>query len=420
MGLRSTRAALFAVAGALALAIGACGGDDGGTDNATGGNGATTATPDAKPLKIGASLPLTGDFSEPGKAAQQGYKVWEAMTNEGGGLLKRKVQLVIRDDASDQNTVVSDYTSLISRDKVDLLAGTFSSLLNIPASTVAERNKMLYVEPAGGAPEIFERGYKHLFFAQQATANKQGDVWADWVLGLPEGERPKTAAYPTLDDPFAIPVLEGIREKFEAAGIETVQKSTYPADTSNFDSIANAVKGKNPDVVVHGATFADGVGFVRAMKKVGFKPKMFFETSAPSFGDQYIKGVGKEATEGVFYAVSHTPEAETPGNKEFVAKYKEMFGGTEVPEDAADAFATAQVMQAAVKAVGSVERNQQTKLADWLRDNNVDTILGPLSRDEAGRPEGEFLIGQWQDGKPEVVLPEDVATSDKIVERYGG
>jgi branched-chain amino acid transport system substrate-binding protein len=156
------------------------------------------------------------------------------------------------------------------------------------------------------------------------------------------------------------------------------------------------------------------------MKKVGFKPKMFFETSAPSFGDQYIKGVGKESTEGVFYAVSHTPEAETPGNREFVAKYKEMFGGTEVPEDAADAFATAQVMQAAVKAVGSVERNQQTKLADWLRDNNVDTILGPLSWDEAGRPEGEFLIGQWQDGKPEVVLPEDVATSDKIVERYGG
>jgi branched-chain amino acid transport system substrate-binding protein len=383
-------------------------------------NKGSTASSGGGTIKIGASLPLTGEFSEPGKAAKQGYQVWEAMTNEKGGLLKRKVKFTFRDDASDQNTVVSDYTSLISRDKVDLLAGTFSSLLNIPASTVAERNRMLYVEPAGGAPEIFERGYKHLFFAQQATANKQGDVWADWVLKLPEDKRPKTAAYPTLDDPFAVPVLEGIREKFEAAGIKTVQKSTYPADTSNFDSIANAVKAKNPDVVVHGATFADGVGFVRALKKVGFTPKMFFETSAPSFGDQFIKGVGKQATEGIFYAVSHTPEAKTPGNPEFVAKYHEMFGGTEVPEDAADAFATAQVMEAAVNAVGSVERKDQTKLADWLRDNQVDTILGPLSWDDAGRPEGEFLVGQWQDGKPEIVLPEDAATTDKIVERYGG
>src|SRR5215213_11765661 len=260
------------------LVIAGCGSgdDDDGGSSGGGGNGEQGGPP----IKIGASLPLTGEFSEPGKAAQQGYKVWESTINEGDGLLGRKVKFTFRDDASDQNTVVSDYTSLISRNKVDLLAGTFSSLLNIPASTVAERNRMLYVEPAGGAPEIFERGYKHLFFAQQATANKQGDVWAQYVLDLPEGKRPKTAAYPTLDDPFAVPVLEGIREKFEAGGIETVQKSTYPADTSNFDSIANAVKGKNPDVVVHGATFADGVGFVRAMKKVGFKPKMFFETSA--------------------------------------------------------------------------------------------------------------------------------------------
>jgi branched-chain amino acid transport system substrate-binding protein len=400
---------------AILLAVGtaACGSDDDGGSGAASGGGGDT-------IKIGASLPLTGEFSEPGKAAQQGYQVWEAMTNEKGGLLDRQVKFTFRDDASDQNTVVADYTSLISRDKVDLLAGTFSSLLNIPASTVAERNKMLYVEPAGGAPEIFDRGYKHLFFAQQATADKQGDVWADWVLSLPEGERPTTAAYPTLDDPFAIPVLEGIRAKFEAAGIKTVQKSTYPADTSNFDSIANAVKAKNPDVVVHGATFADGVSFVRALKKVGFKPKMFFETSAPSFGDQFIKGVGKDATEGIFYAVSHTPEAATPGNDEFVAKYKEMFGGTEVPEDAADAFATAQVMEAAVKAVGSVERSDQTKLADWLHENQVDTILGPLSWDDAGRPEGEFLVGQWQDGKPEIVLPESAATSDTIVKTYGG
>src|SRR3954453_6402679 len=266
--------------------------------------------------------------------------------------------------------------------------GTFSSLLNIPGSTVAERNKMLYVEPAGGAPEIFERGYKHLFFAQQATANKQGDVWAKWVLGLPADQRPKTAAYPTLDDPFAIPVLEGIREKFEAGGIKTVQSSKYPVDTNNFDSIANAVKAKNPDVVVHGATFADGVGFIRSLKKVGFTPKMFFQTSAPSFGDQFIKGVGKDSTEGIFYAVSHTPEASTPGNKEFVAKYKELYGGTEVPEDAADAFATAQVMQAAVEAVKSVDRQDQTKLADWLRGNQVETILGPLTWDDAGRPQG--------------------------------
>jgi branched-chain amino acid transport system substrate-binding protein len=394
---------------AAALFVAGCGGSDSG-----GGGGGDSNTP----IRIGASLPLTGDFSEPGKAAQQGYQVWQKMVNAQGGLLGRKVQIIVRDDASDQNTVVADYNALISRQKVDMLLGTFSSLLNLPASTVAERNRKLYVEPAGGAPEIFDRGYKHIFFAQQATADHQGDVFADYILSLPPAERPKTAAYPSLDDPFALPVLQGIREKFEKAGIKTVYTTKYASENTNFDSIANAVKSANPDVLMHGATFADGVNFVRALDKVGFSPKYFFQTSAPSFAGQYSKGVGVENTEGTFYAVSWDAKAQTPGNAAFVKQFNQMFGAGEPAEDAADAFAAAQVMQAAVKAVGGID--DQTKLADWIRGHSVNTILGPLKWDKTGAPQGQFLIGQWQSGKSQIVLPKAAATSQTIVKRETG
>jgi branched-chain amino acid transport system substrate-binding protein len=391
------------------LVVGACGDDD--DDGAAGGGGG------GEPIRVGASLPLTGEFSEPGKAAQQGYEVWEALVNEKGGLLDgRPVQMVIKDDQSNQNTIVADYNALISQDRVDLLLGTFSSLLNLPASAVAERNRMLYVEPAGGAPELFDRGFQYLFFAQQSTADKQGEVWANWLTTeVPEGERPRTAAYPTLDDPFAQPTSMGIEEILKAAGIRTVYRETYTIDNPNLDGIANAVKASGADLVVHGATFEDGVGMVRALQKANFTPDVLYQTTAPSLGDQYAEAIGVEATEGVFYGVSHSKEASTPGNEEFVAKYQEMFGGEEVPEDAADAYAAAQVMQAAVTAVGSVSRDDQLKLADWLRENEVDTILGPLSWNEDGSPTGEFLVGQWQSGVPEIVLPEEAATSDEIL-----
>jgi branched-chain amino acid transport system substrate-binding protein len=406
--LRWLALALLAMA---ALAVGGCGDDD---DGGGGGGGGGEAS--GEPIKVGASLPLTGEFSEPGKAAKQGYEVWEAMVNESGGLIDgRPVEMVVKDDQSNQNTIVADYNALISRDKVDLLLGTFSSLLNLPASTVAERNRMLYVEPAGGAPELFDRGYKYLFFAQQATADKQGEVWANYIVDLPEDQRPKTAAYPTLDDPFAQPTSEGIEAILKPAGIKTVYRETYTIDNPNLDGIASALKSRNPDVVVHGATFEDGVGMVRALRKSGFTPKILYQTTAPSLGDQYAQAIGKQTTEGIFYGVSHSKEAETPGNKEFVAKYREMFGGTEVPEDAADAYATAQVLQAAVKGVGTIERQRQLELADWLRENEVDTILGPLTWDELGRPEGEFLVGQWQKGVPEIILPEEAATTEEII-----
>jgi branched-chain amino acid transport system substrate-binding protein len=392
---------------AAALAAG-CGGDDG--DSGSGAGTDTAAS--SEPIKIGASLPLTGDFAEPGVAAQQGYKIWQELVNKDGGLLGRQVELVIKDDQSDQNVIVSDYNALIQKEKVDLLLGTFSSLLNLPASAVAERNKMLFVEPAGGSPEMFSRGFKYLFFAQQATAQHQADLFAEWVTGLPDDQKPKTAAYVIADDPFGGPVAEGIQEKLEADGVKTVYSKVYPPETVNFDAAAAAVASKKPDVIAQGsAGLADGVNLIRSLIKVGYSPKQMFQASTPSFADQYSDAIGLKNTEGVFYAVSYHVDSPTPGNEEFLAAYRAKYDA-DPPEDAADGYAAAQVLQKAVEEVGEID---QTKLADWLRENEVDTILGPLSWDETGAPEQAFLLAQWQNGDEEIVLPEDAATSDTIV-----
>ena len=274
---------LTAVAAAGVMVLAACGEKP--SDKAA-------ATGTTKPLVVGISLPLTGDFSQPGGEAKRGYEVWKSMVNAKGGVLGRQIELKIMDDASNQDTVVSDYTKLITQDKVDLILGTFSSLLNYPASAVAEKNGMVFVEPAGGAPKMFERGFKYLFFAQPATAPRQADVFVDWVKSLPEAERPKTAAYPSQDDPFAAPVIESMQKQLEALGVKTVFSSVYPADTTNFQTIASQMASKKPDLIAQGAVFEDGVGLVRSLKQLNYSPKMMFQTSAPSNASQYSAAVG--------------------------------------------------------------------------------------------------------------------------------
>jgi branched-chain amino acid transport system substrate-binding protein len=386
--------AVLVVLAATVVAAG-CGGDSGGGT-----------------LKIGASLPLTGDFSEPGTAAKQGYEIWQQQVNDAGGLIDRDVEMVIKDDQSDQNIVVTDYNALIQQDKVDLLLGTFSSLLNLPASAVAERNKMVYVEPAGGSPEMFSRGFTYLFFAQQATAPHQADLFADWVTNLPGDQKPKTAAYVIADDPFGGPVAEGVKAKLEAAGVQTVYSEVYPPETVNFDAIGSAIAAKKPDVIAQGsAGLSDGVNLDRALIKVGYSPKQFFQASSPSFADQFSNAIGLKNTEGIFYAVSYHVDAKTPGNEDFLEAYRDKYN-TDPPEDAADAYAAAQVLQAAVEAVGDVD---QDKIRDWLHSNSVDTILGKLSWDETGAPQQAFLLAQWQNGNEEIVLPEEASTSTSIV-----
>jgi branched-chain amino acid transport system substrate-binding protein len=406
---RVGRMVALLAAAVLAVAAAGCGGNESTTTGGTGTGGQASG----EPIKIGASLPLTGDFSEPGVAAQQGYEVWRDLVNKKGGLLGRPVQIVVKDDASDQNTVVTDYNALIQQENVDLLLGTFSSLLNLPASAVAERNQMLYVEPAGGSPEMFSRGFKYLFFAQQATAQHQADLFSQWAGGLPADQKPKTAAYVIADDPFGGPVAEGIQSQLEAAGVQTVYSKVYPPETKNFDAIASAVAAKQPDLIAQGsAGLEDGVNLDRSLIKVGYNPKQFFQASTPSFADQFSNAIGVDNTEGIFYAVSYHVDAKTPGNEEFLQAYRAKYN-TDPPEDAADGYAAAQVLQAAVEAVGSID--DQKALADWLHANEVDTILGTLSWDETGAPEQAFLLAQWQNGDEEIVLPQETATSDTIV-----
>lgn len=364
------------------------------------------------PITIGISLPLTGDFSQPGTQAERGYRVWHDVVNKSGGMLGRQVQLSVADDASNQDTVVANYTRLISQDRVDLVLGTFSSLLNYAASAVAEKSGMLYVEPAGGAPRMFERNFQYLFFAQPATAPRQAEVFVQWIASLPADQRPKTAAYPVQDDPFTTPVIETMQKSLEALGVKTVYTSTYPADTTNFQTIASAIGAAKPDLVAHGAVFEDGVGLVRSLQQLRYSPPMLFQTSAPSNAGQYSDGIGVANTEGVFYTVSWNERAQTPLNAEFVKRYAEMYNNELPAEDAADAFAAAQVLQAAVTAVGNLD---QKKLADWLHANKVQTILGELSWDATGAPQSQFLLAQWQGGRVEIVAPADRATTTTIV-----
>jgi branched-chain amino acid transport system substrate-binding protein len=399
---RITRRSVLAASLAAVVSLGACGSRP----------SEQAASETDKPITIGISLPLTGDFSQPGGEAKRGYEVWASQINAAGGLLGRQVQLKIVDDASSQDTVVTDYTKLITQDKVDLLLGTFSSLLNFPASAVAEKNGMVFVEPAGGAPKMFERGFKYLFFAQPATAPHQADVFVDWIKSLPEDQRPKTAAYPSQDDPFAAPVIESMQKQLEALGVKTVFSSVYPPDTTNFQSIASQMAGKKPDLIAQGAVFEDGVGLVRSLKQLKYSPKIMFQTSAPSNAAQYSDGVGVGSTEGVFYTVSWHQDAKTPKNSEFVAGYKAAYAGADPAEDAADAYAAAEVLAAGVTAVGSLD---QAKLRDWLHANEVQTILGPLSWEATGEPKGKFLLAQWQSGKAQVVAPKEAATSQTVV-----
>jgi branched-chain amino acid transport system substrate-binding protein len=395
---------VFAVTTALAVTtVAACG------SAASSGSAAGQAS--SGPITIGMSLPMTGPVADVSKSGYQGYELWTAQVNADGGLLGRKVKLDMLDDGFDPNQTAADYTRLISQDHVNLLLGTFSSLLNAPASAIAARQGMLYVEPSGGAATLFTRGFTNLFFAQPGTTTSLPDQFIAWIASLPASQRPATAAYVTQDDPSASPAVAVFRTRLQALGVKTVYYQVYDPSTTNFDSIATAIAHDRPQMIIQGAVADDGAQFVRSLQKIDYNPKILFQTNAPT-DEAYPSAIGGAASaNGVFTAQSWSSTATYPGNQGFVQAYTKMFGAPPT-EDAANSYTAGQVLQAAVKAVGSLD---QQALANWLHNHTVSTIVGPLKWDKAGDPEGSLLLSQWQHGTLQIVAPASAATSKTVL-----
>lgn len=400
-GAKRVRLGMATIAMVAVITLAGCGADDGGSGDAA-----------ADPIVIGVSLPLTGDFSEPGKGVQRGYEAWAKVVNDGGGLLGRQVELKILDDQSNADRVVSDYEQLIGRDQVDLVFGPFSTRLVVPSARVAEEYGMLFVEPAGAAKEVFEQGFKNLFYAAPAVADDHYNHLAEHILALPADQRPKTVAYAAMDDPFAQGTAYGLKEKMEQAGVKTVVNEVYPPNTTDFSSIAAKVANSKADMVVGGSQYQDGVNLIVALQQLNYQPKLAAFSTAPT-SPEFAKAIGNK-TEGVLAPTGYTQDAKYPSNLEFVQKYTAQFGSPP-EEDEANGYTTGQVVAAAVKAVGCAEQGDcQKRLVEWLRANEVQTVVGPLRWDDKGRPQGAHMIQQWVDGEIRIVLPEDVKEADFV------
>jgi branched-chain amino acid transport system substrate-binding protein len=308
--------------------------------------------------------------------------------------------------------VVSDYEQLVGKDKVNLVFGPFSTRLVVPAARVAEEYGMLFVEPAGAAKQVFEQGFKNLFYAAPAVATEHYKLLASYLLALPEATRPRTAAYAAMDDPFAQSTAYGLKAKLEAGGVKTLVNEVYPPSTTDFSGIAAKIAASKADIVVGGTQYQDGVNLIIALRQLDYQPKVAAFSTAPT-EVEFAKAIGGKA-EGVLAPTGYTPQSAFPSNVEFVQKYKAQFGS--VPgEDEANGYTTGQVVAAAVKAAGCAEQGDcQKKLVAWVRGNHVDTVVGPLKWDDKGRPLGAHMIQQWVGGKIQIVMPESLKEADMV------
>ncbi len=380
---------------------------------ASSGTQAATAIPvtgvtpaSGTPIKIGISLSLSGDFSADGQAFQQGYQLWADYVNSHGGLLGRPVQLDIISDASSPDQVQTNYQTLIKVHKDDLVFGPFSTLLTKPASVVANRYGYAMVEGAGGGPSVFTQGLNNVFDVSLPVANNLTS-FGQYLLSLPASQRPTSIAYATEDDPFTQPQIDTLKSQMEAAGIKTASYQVYPAETTDYNPIADKIIASNAQIVVVGTLLPDVSAFILRFKQQHYNPQALIATAGPDQGTQFLNAIGGAASaEAIMVPNGWYPGSNNPGNAAMVQAYIAKYGGTPdgISSDVAEAYSVGQVVQQAVEKNQSLDNGKL--IAELHSGDTFQSVQGDVKFDSTGQNVAALAyLFQWQHGNLVPIYP---------------
>ena len=232
-------------------------------------------------------------------------------------------------------------------------------------------------------------------------------MFAKYVLGLPASQRPKTAAYAELDDPFSAPIAENIRTKFEAAGIKTVYKQVYPSETQDLSPVMAALVATKPDVIVGGTQNEDAYAQVKSLVQLKYNPKIMFQSNGANSPLEFPDKVGRNNTEGIMSVRRLVPRLDG-------VRQRGVHRGVH-QEVRRDRPAGRRQQCRGVRRADSCSRTVAAKtnkidnatIISSLHSGSWPTLLGNLSWSANGAPKGEFNLVQWQKGNLIPVYPVD-------------
>ena len=361
-------------------------------------------------IKVGVLLPLTGAQAKFGEIEKRSYEMAAEEINAKGGVNGKKIELLFEDDTGKPDVGRSGVEKLISREKVSVITGGYSSSVTAAATPVAQQFKVPFVVCTGSADDITEKGYDYVFRINPAASEYPASV----ETFLKEVAKDvKTVALLYENSSFGQSSSKSFEEDAKRLGLKILVKEGYQAGAIDFKPILTKVKAANPDMIYMVSYVMDASLLMRQSKELRINPKMFVGGGAGFTLPEFAKSAG-DASDGVFSATLWIETLPFPGAKEYFDKYKKKYGD-ETEYHGAEAYAAMQVVADALKRAKSITPKD---VRDALVATDMKTVFGPVKFISYGKKTQQnkldtYLV-QWQKGELEAVWPKSVATKKYI------
>jgi len=365
------------------------------------------AAPSGAPIRIGGTMALTGPLAATGFVHKLAGEIFVEQINKADGLLGRPVEWVLLDDQSKPDLTRTLYDRFATG--VDLIIGPYATGSILSAMAVAERHGKLLIHNTFGIPKLAK--YAMQFPLYQFGYNAEQTFPTRLFEGLAASGAPiKTIAIVTSKFPSVHFLSVGARAVAKQRGLTELLYLEFEFGNRDFGAIAARVRDANPDLLWMGGIGMESNMLLEALKKLNYTPKNHFHLY-PAPAPLALAPEGQRALSMTLFE-PHPPFTSNPGAAEFIKLYHERAVKANLPYPEADmqaalGYAQWQVLHAAVTATKSLN---DKALAQWLRANRVNTVLGTMRFDGPGNYGDDLSkVKQVQNGKWVTVWPREFA-----------
>lgn len=274
-------------------------------------------------IKVGEYASLTGKEAGFGQTSHHGVALAIEEINAAGGVLGKKLELVVEDNQTKPGESATVAKKLISRDKVIALIGEVSSGRSLEAAPIAQAAKIPMIAPAATNPKVTQVG--NYIFRVCFIDPFQGTVMAKFAKDEIKAKR--VAVMSSVSNAYSLGLAKFFKDTFTANGGEIVTEKNFAEGDKDFRAQLTAVKAAGVDAIYVPGYYTEAALIVRQARDLGITVPIL---GGDGWEDEQLLKTGGEALNGCFYSTHFSPENTEANVAQFVTKYKARWNG-EVP-----------------------------------------------------------------------------------------
>lgn len=348
------------------------------------GGGETSDT-----IKVGAYFSMTGDIATFGQSSVNAIRLAVDEINASGGVLGKKLDLIVEDTQSKQDGAAAAVQKLISQNNVDVILGEVASSNSMAAAPISQKNQVPMISPSSTNPAVTQTG--DYIFRVCFIDPFQGYVMAKFAKENLKFKKAALLVDQSCD--YCKGLAQYFKETWTKEGGEIIAEEAYFQKDTDFKGQLTNIKGKNPELIFVPGYYTEVGLIAKQARQLGIKVPLL---GGDGWDSPKLLEIGGKDIEGGYFSNHYSVEANTPKIKAFVEEYQKIHG--EIPDSlSALAYDAVYVMADAYNRAGKVDKQA---LRDALAaTNDFDGVTGRITINQDRNADKSAVVLQIKGGK---------------------